>query len=416
MVCALACEHDLELCHFDIDQAFVRADLAEDVYMRLPEGCGSLSGKVVKLSKSLYGLKQASRQWYAILSKCLSALGFVQCLADSCGFRLAEGREVAMHLVVHGDDNLAVGKKERCGQFGKDLGRHVPVKSLGELKWYSGCYYERDREAGRLTISQQTYTEEFGEKYGVEWGNAIPIPTTWRLWDFDVDEPNVLFPFRELIGALSWIALLIRPDIANSVRAVARYCSAPKLMRWNAARSILGYAMRTSSFGISFQKGTLTVISLVSFADADYASRSTDRRSVSGGVVMCAGGAVSWYSKSQKCVTLSTTQAGYVAMSDMGKEILFLRQVWCFMLLKARMPCIAMYEDNEGAIQVAKHPILNSNSKHIDVRHHFLRELVERKEVEIIHVASQYQHADFLTKALPEREVEFHRGIVTNLM
>ena len=117
----------------------------------------------------------------------------------------------------------------------------------------------------------------------MEWGNAIPIPTTWRLWDFDVDEPNVLFPFRELICALLWIALLTRPDIANSVRAVARYCSAPKLIHWKAARSILGYAMRTSSFGFCFQKGTLTGISLISFVDADYASRSTDRRSVSGG-------------------------------------------------------------------------------------------------------------------------------------
>ena len=87
----------------------------------------------------------------------------------------------------------------------------------------------------------------------------------------------------------------------------------------------------------------MTGISLISFADADYASRSTDRRSVSGGVVMCSGGPVSWHSKTQKCVTLSTTQVEYVAMSDMGKEILFLRQVWCFMLPKPRMPCIAMY-------------------------------------------------------------------------
>ena len=78
-----------------------------------------------------------------------------------------------MHLVVHVDDIFAVGKKKRCDQFGKDLGRLVPVKSLGELKWYSGCYYERDREAGRLTISQQTYTEELGEKYGVEWRTAF---------------------------------------------------------------------------------------------------------------------------------------------------------------------------------------------------------------------------------------------------
>ena len=87
------------------------------------------------------------------------------------------------------------------------------------------------------------------------------------LWDFDVDEPDVLFPFRELIGALLWIALLTRPDIANVVRAVARYCSAPKLIHWKAARRVLGYAMRTSSLGISFQKGTLTGLSLISFAE-----------------------------------------------------------------------------------------------------------------------------------------------------
>ena len=113
LLAALARELDLELCHFDIDQAFVRADLPEDVYMRLPEWCRSLSGKVVKLSKSLHGLRQASRQLYALLKKCLLALGCVQCLADSCVSRLVEGGKVVMHLVVH-VDIFAMGKKEKC--------------------------------------------------------------------------------------------------------------------------------------------------------------------------------------------------------------------------------------------------------------------------------------------------------------
>ena len=415
LLAALACEMDLELYHFDVDQAFVRANLDEDVYMRLPQGCGALSGKIVSLNKSLYGLRQASRQWYAMLKKCLLALGFEQCLADSCVFRLVEGGDVVLLLVVHVDDIFAVGNKERCDQFGEDRNQSVPVKNLGELKWYSGCYYERDRKGGRVKISQQTYTVELGENYGVKWGRSTPLPTSCRLWEFDTDEPNVDKPFRELIGSLLWIALLTRPDIANSVRAVARYCSAPKLIHWNAAISILGYAVRTSSFGISFQRGTVAGLSLISFTDADYASRATDRRSISGGVVMCVGGPV-WHSKTQKCVTLSTTQAEYVAISDVGKEILFLRQVWRFMLLKAGMPCIPLFEDNEeGAIQIAKHPISNSNSKHIDVRHHFLRELVERKEIEIVHVSSEHQHADFLTKALPEKEFEFQWDYVMNL-
>ena len=212
-----------------------------------------------------------------------------------------------------------------------------------------GVLLRERQKAGRLSISQQT-DGRIGKEVCCGMGNGIPIPTTWRLLDFDVDEPSVPLPFGELIRALFWIALLTRPEIVNSVRAVARYCSALKLIHWTAAQSIPGYAMRTSSFGIYFKKGTLTGTRLISLADADYASRSTDRRSVAGDVVMCAGGPVSWHSKTQKDVTLSTTQAEYVAMSDMGKEVLGLRKVWCFMLPKARMPCIAMYEDNEGAI------------------------------------------------------------------
>ena len=131
-----------------MDQPFVRADLKEDVFMRLPEGCGELSGKMIKLNKSIYGLRQASRQWYAMLKKCLLALGFEQRLADSCVFRLIRGG-IVLILVVHVDGIFAVGKKERCDQFGEDLNKMVPVKNLGELKWYSGCFTkETERKGG----------------------------------------------------------------------------------------------------------------------------------------------------------------------------------------------------------------------------------------------------------------------------
>ena len=130
------------MCHFDVDQAFVRADLKEDVFMRLPEGCGVLSGKIVKLNKSLHGLKQASRQWYAMLKKCLLVLGFEQCLADSCVFRLIQGGIVVMILVVHVDDIFAVGK-ERRDQFGEDLNRMVRVEVVLRL-----FLRERQRQGG----------------------------------------------------------------------------------------------------------------------------------------------------------------------------------------------------------------------------------------------------------------------------
>lgn len=415
LLAAYACVMNLCLFHFDITQAFVRAELSETVFIRLPPGCGVLSGKVVQLIKSLYGLRQASRQWFGMLKKILLALKFEQCKADACVFRLIEEGKVAILLVFHVDDIFVVGEKERIDRFGEDMNKSVPTKNLGELRWYSGCFYERDWKAGRIKISQQTYVEELGEQYGVKSGGAVPLSVGCKLWDFDMDEPDVRHPFRELIGALLWVARLTRPDILNAVRAVARYCSAPKMVHWKAALGILGYTVGTSTFGISFQRDTVEGFSLVAFCDADYASRTADRRSTSGGVIMCAGGPVLCLSKTQRCVTLSTTEAEYVAMGDVVKELMFIRQVWGFMLPGAGTPCIPVFEDNEGAIQIAKHPISNSNSKHIDVRHHFLRELVDEKLIDVIHVPSKFQHADFLTKVLPENDFVFHRDVVMNL-
>ena len=119
------------------------------------------------------------------------------------------------------------------------------------------------------------------------------MPTSCKLLKFDVDEPTIGRVLRELIGSLLWIAFLSRPDTVNAVRAVARYFSAPKMIHWKAALGIWGYAVRTRRLGITFQRGTVEGFHLVSFADANYASKATDRRSVSGGVVMCAGGLVS---------------------------------------------------------------------------------------------------------------------------
>ena len=103
-----------------------------------------------------------------------------------------------------------------------------------------------------------------------------------------------------------------------------------------------------------------------------------------------------------------------MALADVIKEVLFLRQVWRFMLPDVGMPCIPVFEDNEGAVQLAKNPITNSNSKHIDVRHHLLRDLVRRKGISIIHVTCSFQHADFLTKAMPRESCEFHRSLAMN--
>ena len=119
------------------------------MYLRLPQGCGALSGKVVKLARSLYGLKQASRTWHNHLVRAMRCLGFEQCAADACVMRSVENGTVSIVVVVHVDDKFSVGRKNRCDLCGRDLNRYVLITNLGELRLYAGCYFSRDFYQGR---------------------------------------------------------------------------------------------------------------------------------------------------------------------------------------------------------------------------------------------------------------------------
>ena len=176
-----------------------------------------------------------------------------------------------------------------------------------------------------LTLSLKAFTDKIVEKFGIVSNQAIPAVVGLRLEEFENDEPEGGWPFREVVGSLMCFANQTRPNISNAVKYVARYAYAPKSVDWGAVLSSLKYLRTTRNLGITCQRGS--GLDLEAFADAGYASKATDRRSVSGGVVMCGGAAVSWFSRTQKCVTLSTTEAEYVAMSECAKEALFMRHV-----------------------------------------------------------------------------------------
>ena len=199
LLSAIACHCDLDFCYFDVDQAFVQSDL-EDVFLRLPKGCGDLSGKVIRLNKRLYGLNQASRTWHAHLTKCLKRLGFEQCMTGVCVFRLIEDHgRVAITAVVHVDDIFAVGQKERCDRLCVDLNQTIPVKKLGDLKWYGGCRYPRDRKRGSLTKSQQSFAEEWVKKFRVTSVQSVPPEVGVKLEDFHEDEKLRVGRFLNLL-------------------------------------------------------------------------------------------------------------------------------------------------------------------------------------------------------------------------
>ena len=200
LLSAIACELDLDMCHFDVEQAFAQSKLDEDVFLRLPKGCDRLSGKIVQLNKSLYGLKQASRSWHARLTSCLKTLGFQQCLTDTCVFRLVDEGRVEITAVVYVDDIFAVGLKVCCDVFRDELNRMVPVKNLGELTWYGGCHYTREREIGTLTTSQKTFADELVKRFFATSTQSVPLRVGVKLKQFDEDERVENWPFRELVG------------------------------------------------------------------------------------------------------------------------------------------------------------------------------------------------------------------------
>ena len=185
----------------------------------------------------------------------------------------------------------------------------VPVKNSGELRWYGGCHYTREREMGTLTISQKTLADELVKKVCVTSTHSVPLRVGVKLKKFDEDEKVENWPFREIVGSLMSLSISTRADIANAVRAVARYCTASRAIHWKAALGILEYILGTSEHSITFQRGNFSGISLEVFADADYASKATDRRSVSGGLIMWGGASVCWFYRTQKCATLSTSEA-----------------------------------------------------------------------------------------------------------
>ncbi|MEP3107990.1 MAG: reverse transcriptase domain-containing protein [Hyphomicrobiales bacterium] len=240
---AIACELGLILCHFDAEPAFVQSRLDEDISMRLPPGCDEMSGKVARLNRNLYGLKQASMSWHNHLLTHMNSLGFEQSPADACVMKLVESGSVSIVTVVHVDDTFDAGLKARCDQFCEDLNNLVPINNLGELSWYAGCCVSSDWDAGTLTTSQQAFAEKTAARFDVRSGRTNPLLASAKIEEFDENEPVGDWPFRELVGCLIWLANQTRPDIANAVKAVARYTNRPREVHWRTAVGILEYVL-----------------------------------------------------------------------------------------------------------------------------------------------------------------------------
>ena len=196
-----------------------------------------MRGDVRRACRSLYGLKQVSRQWHHQVSRGLRGLGFEQCEADACVVRLLGKGAVSIEVVVHVGDIFMIRYDKIC----EDSTEFVPMNNLGGLPWYAGCRFLQDRDARTFTISQQGFAEVHVTTFGVTRGESTPMMVDLKLHEFDKDGPNVDEPFQSWVGHFMWLVNKTRLDIVDAVRAVARYSAARMLLHWQAALRIAMY-------------------------------------------------------------------------------------------------------------------------------------------------------------------------------
>jgi hypothetical protein len=401
---AVVAARDLELHQLDVANAFLNGTLEEEIWVQQPPGFeGEGREFACRLRKTLYGLKQSPRAWYSNLRGHLENLGFTATEADAGLFVMKTGSSWT-YVLLHVDDILIAGPLEGVNIVKSMLSGVFKVKDLGESSFYLGMDIARNRKEGALVLSQRRYVSDLLDKYlGADVKpKGTPLPPGCKLTKAGTPLDQTGCSYSEVIGSLMYLAVCTRPDISQAVGALARYMACPTEEHMRAAKHVLGYIAGTKECGLCF--GGDGTLQLQGFADADYAGDTDNRRSTTAFVFVLGGAAVSWQSRLQPTVAMSTTESEYMAASAAVKEGLWFRKLLpVFGIAAGPVP---IFGDNQAALKLLKNPISCSRTKHIDTMHHFARERVAREEVAFHYIPTDHMVADVLTKALPRTKFE----------
>lgn len=360
--------------------------------------------KVCKMRKALYGLKQAGRAWNRRLDKELRTLGAKPTNGDPCVYTRKQANEL-MVILIYVDDILVMCRDPKeIDRFGDRLAELFEIKVLGDLKRCLGMDFTRGKDG--IHINQGTYIRDTLQRFGMQDSNAVSTPldvgtklVKGEAWSgSDGEKP----PYRELIGCLLYLSVATRPDIAHATSLLSQFNDCFNKVHWSAAKRVLRYLKGTSNQGILYRYGEE---SMAGYVDADWGGSSDDRRSFTGYAFILNGGAVAWDSRKQRTVALSTMEAEYMALSEAAKEAVHLQRLLLELGARKAGP-VRLFNDNFSAQRLATNPVFHARTKHIDIRHHYVREIIESGQVVLEHVSSEEMPADILTKALTKPKHE----------
>jgi hypothetical protein len=381
---------------YDVKTAFLHGELTERIFMKAPDGVPILEGKVLELLKALYGLKQAPRAWYEKLRKALLDSGWRVMVSDPCVFVHDQKQ---MYMGVWVDDIFITGpSSEHLGRFKEELGTVFQLQDLGVCSYYLGMNVRQENDS--ITIDQAQYIQQMLESEKAQ--DIAPSKTpgnTQKPLKQELGEVDPVFrtAYQSTVGKILYAANAVRPDIAFTAGYLARYMSNPNQTHMDAARRALAYLKETQYRGIRYKKGNLNIHG---YSDSDHGGE--DGKSTSSYIFFIANGAVAWKSQKQKTVAMSTEAAEYIAAGEAAKQAIWMKNFINELNIKGcQIEQVPIYIDNNSALSLTKNPVFHAKTKHLDLRHHWIREKVnDTKELTTHRVATKENVADIGTKFL----------------
>lgn len=414
---ALVAYFDLELQQMDVKTAFLNGDLEEEVYMKQPEGFSSSEGEhlVCKLKKSIYGLKQASRQWYLKFHDVISSFGFVENVMDQCIYQKVSGSKICFLILYVDDILLATNNKGMLYEVKQFLSKNFDMKDMGEASYVIGIKIHRDRHRGFLGLSQETYINKILERFRMKDCSPCIAPVV-KGDKFSLDQcPKNDFereqmknnPYASIVGSLMYAQVCTRPDIAFIVGMLGRYQSNPGIDHWKAAKKVLRYLQGTKNFMLTYRR--TDSLEVIGYSDSDFAGCVDTRKSTSGYIFMLAGGAISWRSAKQTMIATSTMEAEFISCFEATSQGLWLKSfITELRIVDSISRPIQIHCDNSSAVFLAKNNRSGSRSKHIDIKYLSIKERVKFEKVVIKDIDTDSMLADPLTKGMPPFKFKDH--------
>ncbi len=416
---AIAAKLDLQLWRIDFVGAYLNSLTKEDIYMKQPEGFvePGLEDHVCKLVHTIYGTMQGAHDWYETLTETYNKLGYITSRADPCVRYKREDTDYTLTDTYTDDIFGASSTEEEKERRKSEMGKEWEIKDVGETEYFLGMRVQQDLALGTIRFSQRPYWEHVVNRFNLDYVHPrnVPLPVGIILDNnmspkTESEKTQMADkPYRPLLGSVMWGQLATRPDLSFAVSLLSRFQANPGIEHWNALLHVIGYIKNTIDYGITYSRDT--ELSPVAFVDADYGGCRDTRRSTSGYVFTMAGGPVSWSSKRQTTVALSTVEAEYVSMSRCAQQMVWMQNWLDEVTIAHDMPGV-IKGDSRGAIALTKNTKDHGKIKHINIRHHYIRELVKSGTIILEQVPSLENLADLFTKPLPR---DHHHRLLSNL-